>query len=191
MSERDEYGPSTFEQACKKADAEAAKRPRPVLADIPLVKTHGVPSAAALQREYERTLGRRGREREPSRSTLDGAAQLMQQCESELAASIAKATDGDLLAQAIESVRPLLLNGPTKIRIRLLWSAARSARKLAAEARIEHAFLQLAIEVGLINERGYWLGNDVRADIRRHGREDVVHVIRWALRDWNPFERLR
>jgi hypothetical protein len=97
----------------------------------------------------------------------------------------------DLLTQAIESVRPLLLTGPTKGRIRLLWSAARSARKLATEDQIVREFLELAIKVGLINRRGYWLGEDVRADLRRYGREDVLHVIRWALRNQNPFEKLR
>jgi len=95
----------------------------------------------------------------------------------------------DLLAQAIESVRPLLLTGSTKTRIRVLWTAARNARELAVEDQIKREFLQLAIEVGLIDKRGYWLGNDVRLDQRRHGRTDVEHVIRWALRDWYPFER--
>jgi hypothetical protein len=97
----------------------------------------------------------------------------------------------DLLEQAIDAVRPLLLSGPTKVRIRLLWSAARSARKLAAEDQIEAAFLELAIEVGLIDRRGWWLGEDVRPSIRRHGREDVLHAIRWALRNRNPFEKAR
>jgi hypothetical protein len=95
----------------------------------------------------------------------------------------------DLLAEVIKSVRPLLLSGPTKVRVRILWSAARSARKLAAEDQIEAAFLELAIEVGLIDRRGWWLGEDVRPSIRCHGREDVLHAIRWALRNRNPFEK--
>ena len=51
------------------------------------------------------------------------------------------------------------------------------------------AFLRLAVDTGLIDRRGYWTGNDVRADIRRHGRQDIAHVIRWALLNRNPFER--
>jgi hypothetical protein len=97
----------------------------------------------------------------------------------------------DLLTQAIESVRPLLLSGPTKVRVRLLWAAARAARKMATEDKIERAFLELAIEIGLIDRRGWWLGEDVRASIRRHGREDVLHAIHWALKNKNPFEGLR
>jgi hypothetical protein len=97
----------------------------------------------------------------------------------------------DLLAEAIKSVRPLLLSGPTKARVRLLWSAARSARELAAEDQIEAAFLELAIEIGLIDRRGWWLGEDVRADLRRHGRADIIHVLRRAALNRNPFERLR
>src|SRR5262245_35715028 len=151
--------------------------------DFPSVKVAGVPGAEALQLEYEARLRKRDGEHEPPKATLDAATWLMQQCELDVVGGTAKAAGGELLAQAIESVRPLLLSSPTKIRIRGLWSAARSARKLAAEDQIERAFLQLAIGVGLIDERGYWLGSDVRPDQRRHGRVDVVHVIRWALRD--------
>jgi hypothetical protein len=93
----------------------------------------------------------------------------------------------DLLTNAIGSVRPLLRAGSTKERIRVLWAAAKHARKLAGEVQIEAAFLELAIEVGLIDERGWWLGEDVRASIRRHGREDVVHVLRFAMRGRKPF----
>ena len=94
----------------------------------------------------------------------------------------------DLLEQAIASVRPMLLTGPTKARIRILWSAARSARHLGAADVVHYAFMTLAVEVGLIDARGRWLGDDVRETIRRHGRQDIAHVITWALRNKNPFE---
>jgi hypothetical protein len=97
----------------------------------------------------------------------------------------------DLLAEAVEAVRPLLRAGSTKERVRILWSAARSARGLATEDQIERAFLQLAIEVGLIDQSGYWTGEDVRPDLRRHGRADVLHVLRWAALNRNPFEKAR
>jgi hypothetical protein len=96
----------------------------------------------------------------------------------------------DLLEQAIANARPMLRDGPTKARVRILWAAARAARQLAAEDQVHAAFMALAVEVGLIDRRGYWLGEDVRPDIGRHGRQDIAHVLTWALRNRNPFERL-
>jgi hypothetical protein len=96
----------------------------------------------------------------------------------------------DQLEQAIESVRPLLGEGTTKARVRVLWAAARAARNLGAEDVVRNAFMQLAIEVGLIDERGWWLPKDVRPDIRRHGRQDINHLLAWAARNKNPFERI-
>jgi len=29
----------------------------------------------------------------------------------------------------------------------------------------------------------------VAEHVRRYGAQDVAHVIRWALRGWNPFEK--
>jgi len=49
--------------------------------------------------------------------------------------------------------------------------------------------MQLVIDTDLINGRGRWTGADVAEHVRRYGAEDVVHVIRWALRGWNPFEK--
>jgi hypothetical protein len=95
----------------------------------------------------------------------------------------------DLLADAIKHTRPLLLSGTTKERIRVLWSAAKAARELAADDVIASDFMALAIDVGLIDHNGRWTGQDVRESIRRHGAEDVAHVISWALRGWNPFEK--
>jgi hypothetical protein len=57
---------------------------------------------------------------------------------------------------------------------------------------VHDAFLALAVEVGLIDARGYWAGPDrataVARHVRRHGAEELVHVVTWALRGWNPFE---
>jgi hypothetical protein len=96
----------------------------------------------------------------------------------------------DLLAQAIERTRPLLADRtrPTKERIRVLWAAAKRARDLGAWDVVHDAFMQLAVEVHLIDSNGFWTGEDVRESVRRYGREDVEHTIRWALRGWNPFE---
>jgi hypothetical protein len=78
---------------------------------------------------------------------------------------------------------------PTKECIHILWAAAKAARSLAADDVQRDAFMALAIETNLINARGYWTGNDVRDYVRRHGAEDVAHVVTWALRGWNPFEK--
>jgi hypothetical protein len=67
---------------------------------------------------------------------------------------LAGAATVDLL-QAIESVRPLSRDGPTKARVRILWAAAQNSRHLAAENVVIDAFLRLAVEVGLIDRRGY------------------------------------
>jgi hypothetical protein len=95
----------------------------------------------------------------------------------------------DLLTSAIDEVRPQLASSTTKQRIHLLWATAKAARDFAATDVLLEAFMALALEVRLINERGYWTGEDVRADIRKYGREDMEHAIRWALRGWNPFEK--
>jgi hypothetical protein len=94
------------------------------------------------------------------------------------------------LFQIIEKTRSMLAETlPTKQRIHILWAAAKAARKLGADDVVRDAFMALAIETNLINERGYWTGNDVRDYVRRHGAEDVAHVVTWALRGWNPFEK--
>jgi hypothetical protein len=84
MSNRrdDEYGPSTFQQACKKADAEARKRKLRSSTNIvsfPTVKEAGVPSAATLQGEYEALLERRWREHGLPKSTRDAADYLIRE----------------------------------------------------------------------------------------------------------------
>jgi hypothetical protein len=97
----------------------------------------------------------------------------------------------DLLDQVIQRARPLLAGGsrPTKERTRILWAAAKKARELAVADVIHDVFVALAAEVSLIDKHGRWTGDDVRADVRRHGAADVAHVIVWALRGLNPFEK--
>jgi hypothetical protein len=90
----------------------------------------------------------------------------------------------DLLAQAIGRARPLLVEGTTKQRIRLLWAAVKHTRDLGASDVIHDAFMALAIEVELIDAHGCW----VDEDLCRFGRDDVSHVIQWAMRGVNPFE---
>jgi hypothetical protein len=99
----------------------------------------------------------------------------------------------DLLIQTIECVRPALLdkNKPTKECIRILWSAVKRARDLGSNDVVSAEFIRLAIETNLIDSNGRWTGDDVRKSVRRYGHEDVEHVIRWALRGWNPFEKGR
>jgi hypothetical protein len=95
----------------------------------------------------------------------------------------------DPLDGLVERARPMLLaDAPTKQRIRLLWAAAKMASGLVAADVVEDAFIKLAIEVNLIDERGRWTGGDIAEHRIRHGRDDVEHIVRWALRGWNPFE---
>jgi hypothetical protein len=96
----------------------------------------------------------------------------------------------DLLSEAIADVRPLLMDDSrtTKARIRLLWAAAKNAGELAATDVVHDAFLALTVEVNLINARGYWTASDVAEHVRRHGAEDLAHVIGWGVRGLNPFE---
>ena len=94
-----------------------------------------------------------------------------------------------MLTQAIENARPMLAIGTTKQRIHTLWAAAKAVRNLASSDVVTDAFMQLAIEVNLIDRRGRWTGTDVREEERRHGTQDVRHCISWALRGMNPFEK--
>jgi hypothetical protein len=94
----------------------------------------------------------------------------------------------DLLSEAIADVRPLLTDGSTKERIRLLWAAAKNAGELVATDVLQDTFMTLAVEVGLIDGRGCWTGSDVAGHVRRHGAEELAHLIAWALHGWNPFE---
>jgi hypothetical protein len=84
--------------------------------------------------------------------------------------------EGDLLARAVEHVRPYLDPAlPIGERIRNLWAGVVASRDLAAADVIEAEFLPLAREVGLVGELG------------RHAEQDIRHVIRWAMLNQNPF----
>jgi hypothetical protein len=97
----------------------------------------------------------------------------------------------DMLSQAIEFVRPMVAdaNRPTKERIHILWAAAKKSRDLGASDVVQRAFMMLAVEANLIDQRGYWTGADIRDERVPFGAQDVAHVIRWAMRGWNPFEK--
>jgi hypothetical protein len=95
------------------------------------------------------------------------------------------------LAMAIDRTRCQIAASQTpKQRIQLLWAGAKAARQLAASDVLLEEFMRLAIEIGLIDANGCWIAN-VRDSVRRFGKEDVEHVLRWALRDMNPFEKGR
>jgi hypothetical protein len=96
----------------------------------------------------------------------------------------------DLLIQAVERAVSMLADGarPTKERIRLLWAAAKIARDLAASDVVHETFVSLAITANLIDKNGCWTGADIAEHRRVFGAQDVEHVVRWALRGWNPFE---
>jgi hypothetical protein len=96
----------------------------------------------------------------------------------------------DFLQQVIDNARPQVADrsATTKERLQVLWAYCKHSRGLAAADVLHDAFMALAIEAGLIGADGWWLPTDVRASIRRHGREDIEHVITWALLGQNPFE---
>lgn len=75
----------------------------------------------------------------------------------------------DLLEQAIERTRPLLVGVPLRAKFRTLWAAARKAHDLGASDVVAAAFTALAAEVGLTD------------------KEAVAHVVLWALRGQNPW----
>jgi hypothetical protein len=79
----------------------------------------------------------------------------------------------DLLAQAVERTRRMLADAPSNERVVVLWAAARAARHLGATDVVARAFVELAVEVNLID---------------RHGRADIEHIVAWAVRGLNPFE---
>ena len=88
----------------------------------------------------------------------------------------------NLLAQAIECVRPKLDRAtPIKERVRVFWAAIVAARDLGAADVVHDQFRQLAIDTAL------------RADLGRcppyAADETIEHLIRWGLRDRDPFGR--
>jgi hypothetical protein len=85
----------------------------------------------------------------------------------------------DVLTDMAQAARPKLADrtSPVRARIRVLWGSAKAARTLGAPDVVLEQFTELARETGLISDMG------------RHGAEDVAHVLSWALRGMNPFEK--
>jgi len=65
-----------------------------------------------------------------------------------------------------------------KVRLRLFWKAAKTARHKADYAELRRQFLECARTSGLIAA--------VHA-ISRHGQVDVEHALDWALRGLDPW----
>ena len=77
----------------------------------------------------------------------------------------------DLLAQAIERVRPMLDQKlPLKARVRVLWAGTKNARSFAATDVLAAEFFELASDTGLTAD----LDDPVR---RISGEETVRHVV--------------
>jgi hypothetical protein len=64
----------------------------------------------------------------------------------------------------------------TKEKLQSLWAMATACREIAPRDALEREFMRLASRSGLMAELG------------RHGRDDCEHVLRWAVRNLNPFE---
>jgi hypothetical protein len=96
----------------------------------------------------------------------------------------------DFLQRVIDYARPRVADqsAPTKERVQALWAYAKHSRDIAAAHVLRDAFMQLALDAGLIGANGAWLPKDVRECERRHGRKDIEHVISWALLGQNPFD---
>jgi hypothetical protein len=90
--------------------------------------------------------------------------------------ALALAPPLDFLSQAVRQLRPFLdRSTPVGERLRCLWAGVVAARDLGANDVVEAEFLKLARETGLY------------VDVGRHADEDLRHVIRWAMRNQNPF----
>jgi hypothetical protein len=67
---------------------------------------------------------------------------------------------------------------PAKVRLRLIWRAATSARGKAEDAELRRQFMNRARSSGLV---------DAVHQISRHGEEDVMHALDWALKGRDPW----
>ena len=86
----------------------------------------------------------------------------------------------DLLSQAIMRVRPHLDRSTSAAhRLGVLWAGVIAARKPGAADVAAEEFMALAAISGLV------------ADLGRHARADVAHVIAWGLLNRDPFGRAR
>jgi hypothetical protein len=82
----------------------------------------------------------------------------------------------DLVTDAIERIRPHLDRSlPLKQRVENFWAGARAARNRGAADVLTEEFTALAQQTGLT------------ADLRWEGKEQIAHLISWALRNMNPF----
>lgn len=82
----------------------------------------------------------------------------------------------DLLSAAASKIKSKLDRRiPVVQRIQVLWAAAKAARKFGAADVVAREFIELANTTGLTHDLG------------RYGREDVEHVVSWAVRGLNPF----
>jgi hypothetical protein len=82
----------------------------------------------------------------------------------------------DLLEQATAYMRPRLDRSiPVGERLMNLWAAVVAACDLGASDVVEEEFTRLAYDTGLARDLG------------RHADENLKHVIRWAMRNQNPF----
>jgi hypothetical protein len=67
---------------------------------------------------------------------------------------------------------------PAKLRLRLFWSAVKAARGKADEAELRRQLMTRARSSGLVA---------AVHELSRHGEEDVMHVLNWGLKGWDPW----
>jgi hypothetical protein len=65
-----------------------------------------------------------------------------------------------------------------KVRLRLFWQAAKAARSKADDAELRRQFMDRARSSGLVA---------AVHELSRHGEEDVMHVLNWGLKGWDPW----
>jgi hypothetical protein len=95
----------------------------------------------------------------------------------------------DPLTLVVRRVRSVLANtGDMQTRVRAFWAAAKYARKLAAADVVTETFMALAIDANLIDRRGRWISAEIAERRRPYGREDIAHIVSWAVRGMNPFD---
>jgi hypothetical protein len=85
--------------------------------------------------------------------------------------------DDELIAALAHLQHSLDRRTPVTRRIRHLWATAKACRDLGPAHAVKAKFIKLANESGDVEDLG------------RHGREDTDHVLTWALRGWNPFDK--
>ena len=84
----------------------------------------------------------------------------------------------DWLSEVINILRSELgRDRPVNERAAAFWSFVVEARDLGASDVVVNDCTEVAVNSGLVTDLGH------------RGREDVEHLISWALRGWNPFAR--